>query len=474
MRIKLSKSDVFWSYAASITTLLGSVVMLFVVLLFLDQNQTSIWYVFSSIGGMTVLFDFGFSVTFARNITYCWSGARELLPDMMGEITSPSPNYSLMRNVIKSCKIIYMLISSTVLVGCLTIGSAYIGWLSRDVHDSTIMIAWFVYATAMFLNLYYGYYSSFLRGVGAVDLANKNTTYGRLIQIALMVCLLVLGCGIVGASIAYLAYGFVFRRLCKRDFYNYEDIGAKLSSVGSQASANGTADIVKIVWHNAWREGAISLSAYLCTQASTLVSSMFFSLTDTGIYSLSLQIATMVANIGGTLYVASEPSLQEAWATRDYARTKQIMGLVVTATIYSCAALTLCVVVFAPPFVHIIKPEYVLSRDVLLVLCLYQSMLKFRDCYATYFSCSNRVPYVFSYCICAILGIVASVFALRLFGSGILLFIFAQALPQLSWNMWVWPLRAHREMSTSLRSVIVDGTGQIKKSITRMASAIKR
>lgn len=469
MRIRLTKSDVIWSYLASIVSLLGSVVTMFMVLFFLDEQNVSLWYIFSSIGAMTILFDFGFSVTFARNVTYCWSGASELLRESVLRVRSEAePNFELMKKVLSTCRAIYLILSLVVLFGCLTMGSGYIAWVSRGMDGVSHLFAWGIYAIAIFLNLYYGYFSSFLRGVGAVDSVNRNTVVAKISQIILMLFALLLGFGLIGASAAYLSYGLIFRILCKRDFYQYEGIGSHLSAIETNPSFDEMRELISVVWHNAWKEGLISLSGYICSQAGTLVASAFLSLAETGVYSLCLQMASMVATISGTLYIASEPSLQEAEASADDSRTVRLMGVIVTTTLLISVLLTILVIVIAPLFVKLIKPEYDIPAFLLLLLCAYQCMLKVRDCYATYFSCSNRVPYVWSYCLSSVVGVVLSAVLMRETSGNVYLFVLGQAVPQIAWNAWIWPLRAHREMGVSFSHLLSSGFVDLRRRVKSM------
>ena len=153
----------------------------------------------------------------------------------------------------------------------------------------------------IFLNLYYGYYASFLRGVGNVAQANKNTVYARVIQLFLMIVLLVSGFDLLGVCIAYLAYGTVFRLLGKKYFYQYKNIGYELSRLKKKIPRGEIWEMVGIVWHNAWRDGLISFSNYFCIQASTIICSFYLSLAETGAYSIGVQLATAIAVIAGTM-----------------------------------------------------------------------------------------------------------------------------------------------------------------------------
>ena len=60
------------------------------------------------------------------------------------------------------------------------------------------------------------------------------------------------------------------------------------------------------------------------------------------------------------------------------------------------------------PILRLIKPETIVSVPILLGLSLYQFILKFRNCYTSYFSCTNRIWYVRSFAISAIICILLS------------------------------------------------------------------
>ena len=78
MKINITKRDIIWSYIGTILSMGSNFLMLPMIIFYMNDSMVGLWYVFASIGTIATLFDFGFSVTFARNITYCWSGANKL------------------------------------------------------------------------------------------------------------------------------------------------------------------------------------------------------------------------------------------------------------------------------------------------------------------------------------------------------------------------------------------------------------
>lgn len=457
MKINLSKQDILWSYIGTILSMGANLLMLPFLMIFLDENTLGLWYVFASIGAIATLFDFGFGVTFARNVTYAWAGARELKKEGAELAINSEPDYRLMKKVLKTCKIIYGIIAGSALLLLLTLGTGYVIFVSREINGYTYIIAWIIYAVAVFLNLYYGYYASFLRGVGNVAQANKNTVWARLLQIILMVVLLFMKFGLIGACVAYLAYGTLFRLLGKYYFYKYKGIGENLSKVKYEPSGDEIKEMISIVWHNAWRDGAISLCNYCCNQVSTLICSAYLSLAETGTYSIGVQIASAIATIAGTLYNTYQPELQVAYISADKDKMRKTMSMIVVSFVYLFFLGTASFCVIGIPFLKLIKPSAVVSIPILIGLCVYQFILKYRNCYTSYFSCTNRIIYVGGFTISAILCVGLSFVAIGPLNMGIWGLISAQIISQAVYNLWKWPSLGHKELGLSIKDMIYIG-----------------
>ena len=470
MEIRLNKTDIIWSYIGTLMSMGANMIMLPVIIYYLDADMLGLWYIFISIGAIAVLFDFGFGVTFARNITYCWSGAGELHESGVSFVGNREPDYALMNRVLQACKLVYLRLSVAALFLMLTVGMAYVMYVSRDVEGYTHLIAWLIYAVAVFLNLYFGYYASFLRGVGAIDAANKNTVIARTAQIIVTVILLALGFGIIGACIAYLTYGTLFRVLGKWKFLRYQHIGEHLKQVKDKVTKTEVKPLIGVVWYNAWRDGLISVSNYMSNQATVIICSLFLTLSETGIYSVGVQIAMAIATISGTFYMASQPQLQAAYINQDHQRVRSTMSLIVVTLIYLFMIGGLGVFAMILPLLKWFKPEAIVSMPIFLGLLTYHFILKFRDCFGSYFSCTNRIIYLRSYILSAFFCIVLSVLFTGCLHWGIWGLIIAQMISQLVYNVWHWPMLSMREMGLSLSDMFRIGNRQLQKQVCKVIS----
>lgn len=465
MSIKLSNKDYIWSMVGTICSLGAYVIMEPFALYYLDDDMYGLYEIFQSLVQITVLFDFGFSTTFARNINYCWCGAKELKKTGAVFAEGTGPNFWLMKNTMEACRRVFFIISLAAFVLLASVGSFYILYVCRTIEGPVPMIAWLFYLTAIFLNLYYGYYNSFLRGVGAISYVNKATVFARGAQLIFTIIFLACGLGIIGMGVAYLAYGIVFRLLGRKYFYRFQQIGIHLNAIKEKVSAVTVRELFRVVWHNASREGIVTLSNYLANQASTLLCSLFLPLSVTGMYSLSVLLATAVSNVSGILYNANQPVLHSAYISNDRLKMKKTMSLILISYISIFIVGVLGVVFVGLPVVRLIRPGAELTVAMILGTSVYQFILKFRNCYTSYFSCTNRLPYVKAFILSSIGSVMMSYCVLRFTQWEIWGLIIVQILSQGCYNGWVWALRAHREMELSVPQTVQYGWEELLKIV---------
>ena len=467
MKIKVSKKDVIWNYAGVIASLGSNLLMLPVVLYFLSGAQVGIWYVFQSMASLSTMFDFGFTPTFSRNVAYCWSGTDKLKAEDVSYSCGEKVNYKLFKQIIYTCRLIYLLISLVVLIGFSTIGTVYVFHVSSSLLGNSHKIAWAIWCIALFLNLYYGYFSSLLKGVGAVAESNKGMVIARIAQFVTLIVLLIAGMGLVGVSIAYLVYGVVLRETYRYYFNHYRNIGNNLKKTEYKPDRREIFDLFKIVWHNAWKEGAVSFANYFCNQMGTIVSSLYLSLEETGIYSMGVQLASAMVTFAYAMYTSYQPSIQSAISNKDYETVRKNFSYTVFVYIVVVFIGTIALVTFGPPLIRIIKPEMNLGIAILFGVSIYQFILKFRNCYTSYLSNSNRIIYFKAFIIFAIVCVALEFLLCGVFKMGMWGLVIAQITSQLIYNAWHWPLVVHRELKMSLPALLKLGFNEARNKLLK-------
>lgn len=467
MKISVGRKEAVWSILGTSLSMMANFIVLPFILYFMDDESIGLYYVMTSLSSIATLFDFGFSPALSRSMAYAWSGSERLCTQGAEQNENTEPNYVLMYRIIKSCKLIYGVLSGVALILAVFGGTVYINSITKDFEGNSHIVAWLVYAFAIFFNLLYGFYSVFLRGVGAVDKVNIATVLARIIQILICIVLLYLGIGLLGVAIAYIAYGFSFRILAKHWFYKHENIGDIFRGLGIKARDLNIREILQTIWPNTWRDGVVTISNYLLNQATTIIASLYFSLYQTGIYSLAFQLTTAIATISMSLYNSYQPALQSAHATGDKSTTKRYLSAGIVSFIGVFVLGILFLLLLGEPILSIIRPSYVIDKLLIVATASCQFIQCYRNCYTSYLSCTNRLIYTKAFVASSILCVFLSLFFVAGLRWGIYGLVIGQFLSQVVFNAWYWPRYVRNELNLGIRTIVALGMRELYTMIKR-------
>lgn len=459
MRIIISKKDIIWNYAGTLFSMGMGYLLLPFLLIYFDDDTLGLWYIFMNLANVANLFVFGFSPSFARNIAYCWNGADKLAAKGKYDekVEEGSFNINLFTIILKTCKRVYLLIASVMLLCFLTVGTTYVKYVAEPILNNMYFFSWFVFLAAVFLNLYFGYYVSLLSGIGRVAERNKAQVCASLIRILMTALLLKAGMGFLGACIAYLMQGFAFRILC-RHFFNItlEQVYGKVN-LNIKISMKEIKKCFLTIWPNTWRDGLVSVSDYLCTQAGTIVASFFLTLAQTGQYSLTVQLITVVAKVARSFQIAHIPALQSAYILNDKDSGRRIhaMCIFVYCSVFWIGFTG--VLVAGIPILQIIKPGIEFDTYVMLGVGISQFMIVLRNCYASYLSTTNQIEYWKGFIFSGCMSVAGSVFLLYFWNMGVWGIIISTLISEAVYNVWKWPCKVHKELELGFKELVCLG-----------------
>lgn len=150
-------------------------------------------------------------------MSYAWSGAEDL--QKQGVVFSQNkkePNYPLVCSIMYTCRRLYFGIALAASLVMITAGTVHIQQIAKAYMNVQVYAAWGLYIVSTFINLYIGYYSVVLVGIGDVSNKNKANIFSKAVFLISGSIGLIAGMEILGMSIAYFASGFVIRFLSKR------------------------------------------------------------------------------------------------------------------------------------------------------------------------------------------------------------------------------------------------------------------
>ena len=464
--IKTTRGDIIWNYVGTIVSMSSGFILLPFLMHFLSSEELGLWYVLLALGNFAMLFEFGFNPTFARNIVYVVSGARRLtVKGCDWDSVEDGVDWHLLNIVIKSSKVIYAAIALVVLILLVTVGTMYIAYVTSGMDPLTIWTAWSLFCLAIFLNLYFLWTSTVLRGYGDVAGQNKASTLATVTKLVVSAILLVLGFGVVGASIGYLVNAVVLRFASVCMLKKHRNIESGRREDQTAVSRTDIMVVLKSIFQVAWRDGLVQLANYGSSQAMSIMSSLFLGLAETGTYSVLLQLANAVCNFASTYPKSFYPAMQAAFADNDLARQRSYVsaGIIAYWALIVFGTAGVCFVIL--PLLPIIKPTVVVDYGLFLGLCVYLSLFQHHGIFCNYIISMNEIPYMRAFIVSSIAGAGLVCALCDVFGMGSWGIVLGQLLSQAFYNNWKWPSYLCAKLGFTYRACLRDGVSDWKTKL---------
>lgn len=438
MQINAKTKDVVWNYLGIFFSLGSQVIWLPVLIHYLPPDILGLWYVFVSIGGLVELMDSGFTPTLSHCMTYAWSGAADLKKHGVSFSSEKSePNYALVCGMLATCRRLYFAIALAATLLMATLGTVYIQRIAAEYLSWQIYATWGLYVISTFINLYIGYYSIVLTGIGDVFRRNKANIIAKGVFLSAGIIGLLSGFGILSLGVAYFASGFVMRSLCKHYLLRVHHFDDLLQNYRHQKQYSKR-HILAMMWPNAWRDGLVTVTFYLTGQATVLLSSNFLSLYETGIYSFSMQVINAIIGISYGMFGAYVPSIQSAYVSRN----RDLMRILYAKSMACGLFLSITgITVFATigiPIVRWLRHDFTIERPVFLVLAFSIYLMARHRNSACFIATMNRLPYTFSFIFFGILTLLCTYIGLSRFGLGLWGIVLIPLVVQSLYNNWKW------------------------------------
>lgn len=432
-QISISKKDVLWAYIGAFFRVCTNIILLPIIVYYLSGEELGLWYVFASIAQLVVLLDFGFAPTFARNVAYVWCGAKKLRKQSIEQVNGNTTDWYEFKSIIETCRFLYLGIAIVSSVLLFTVGSLYIVKVSSQVY----LPVWLIYAFAVAINILYSYYTSLLRGVGAIAENNITAVVSKIVQLIFSALLLFLGYGLLGLSVAYLMSGLTLRFFSKVLFERYESIGLKLKTIRLSNRFNEIVERVRILWFNAAKDGLVTFSNYLYSQANTLICSYAISLVTTGSYGLSIQIATFVALIANIPFSTYQPQMQKMALNGNNETNMTLFSRCVFQYIISFIMIS-AIVYSLIPIIRLIKPELEFEPLMFIAILIQFFIFNYYSLFASFISSYNTIPYVKAYVFTSFMSFLLSLVLVYTTNLGIWALIVSPIIVSI-YNLWRWP-----------------------------------
>jgi O-antigen/teichoic acid export membrane protein len=412
----------------------------------LSAPTIGIWYIFVAVQSLAMVCDFGFQPSFTRAIALALSGASRLERSGLG-VTVPEgqpPNYRLAAESVAAAQRFYRLLALGVVAVLLVAGLPYVTMLARSsgVPVGPVGLAWVILCFGIGLTLAFLWISPVLMGSGRVEQNYLYIIANRATFSILGIGVLLAGGGLVALA-ATLVVTQIFARLVARRFLR----GTLGDHDSRGVDRNAVRDVIRLVWPNAGRMGAVSIGGFLMTRFNLFVISSFVGIAAGGAFALSLQLLMALCAAAQLPMQVAMPRLVAARVAGDGAALRRAFGtaMALFAVIYLAGA---AVVLFAIPLMLASIGSHIalLDTPVLALLALVLLLEGIHSNAAFFITTANNVPFLRP---ALLSGIAVAIGGLLLGwgGMGVTAIILWQGAVQLSYNNWRWPLMAWREIA---------------------------
>ena len=440
---QIGNKDLLWSVLATFFKMGAGVLLFPVILRILPAETVGIWTVFTVVTSLSLLLDFGFTSSFARNVAYIFTGVESLRKDGFSD-ASDTVSYDLLKSTIRAMRWFYSRVAIALLILLVTVGTWYIHTLLQSYKgDKTeIYIAWFLLCIINTYNLYTLYYESLMRARGFIKRLNQIILIGNIAYIGVAAVLVLTGFGLVSIVSAQIASVVIIRILSKRYFFDTE-----LKIALSSANDDHFKEVLTAIYPNAVKVGLTGLGGFLINKSATFIGALYLPLADIGSYGITMQVVMVFVAMGNLYYTVFLPKVFQWRVEHNFAaiRLIYIKSVVVLVSVYLVCGIG--VAVSGNWLLELIDSKTFLFGGALLFVTLLVAFLEQNHSMAASFLLSkNEVPFFRASLISAGATLILLFLFLGYFEIGLWGLILAPGIAQLCYQNWKWPLEMIKDI----------------------------
>ena len=411
----------------------------------MSDETVGIWNIFQTITALVLLLDFGFRPTFARNISYIFSGVKSLQKNGVAHASANAEvDYGLLKGSLQAMKRFYSWMALAVFGLLLTAGTAYFYFIlqkySGDRTDA--MVGWLLLIVINCYNLYTFYYDALLTGKGYIKRNQQINMLGQSIYIGLAIGLIYAGWGLSAIVGAQLVSTIVRRVLAYRVFFTPE-LKAHLETAVQQEPK----EILAAISPNAIKIGLTQLGGFCVNKSAVLIGSAFLTLEEVACYGITLQVMDILARCATVFYQSYMPKLAQCRAENNMATLKRYY-LLCTGSLWAVfAAGGLVWVLLGELALGVIHSQTHFVPTTMLYVMILIGLLEHNHAVsAGFIMADNKIPFFIPSLVSGAATIALLVLFLKSFGMGMWGLILALGIAQLAYQNWKWPSVVIKEL----------------------------
>ncbi|MDR3651980.1 MAG: O-unit flippase-like protein [Paludibacter sp.] len=460
--MQIGRKDVIWNFAATFMRVASGIIVLPLVLRILPRQEYGLWTIYVTIGGLATLLDFGFANSFTRNVTYIFSGVKELKKEGYTPVNNDnSIDYGLLKSVIAAMRRYYGILS-IIFLGVFTIVSPfYLTQILKEYsgNKSEIWVSWFAYGVLVAYQLYTYYYSSILSGRGKVKRVQQIIIIGQVSRIGTAIIFLLLGYGIISLVIAQFVSDIVNRTLCYYSFYDKE------LKLNLHTSANiKVSEVMKLMTPNALKIGLTTMGGLLNSRLIILIAPLYLTLDQIASYGTTKQMIDLIISLGLLWFGTYYPKITLHRVNEDF---EQIKRMYLKAKFSMVMVFFICgagLIFIGPSLLTLIHSKTQLLPAFMTFVFLIVAFLETNHGLAAQMLLTkNEVPFAKASIISGLASVALLFISLKLTTIGIWGMILAPGIAQIVYQNWKWPYMVIKDLDIKFKDYFISAFTTIKQ-----------
>jgi O-antigen/teichoic acid export membrane protein len=450
--MQIGRKDLFWNYTATSMRILSGIIVLPVSLRMLSSEEMGIWSIFLSLITITSLLDFGFSNSFSRNVSYIYSGVKELKTKGYAAAEAAEVDYGLLKSLLSAMKRYYAIVALVFLLLFIAGGTFYMSSILENYsgNNQTIWISWFIFGVTLAYELYTYYYNSILTGRGLIKKNMQIIVFSQSIRIIVTLVFLFFGFGIISLVLGLLISDVINRILAYKVFYDKETKQNLATSV-----ASSSLNTIKTLLPNSLKIGTILLSMFLRSKAIVLIAPFFLSLSVIAEYGISTMFINLISSLGSAWFQTFYPKLSQYSVHEKQNDRKRIYikgTTILLLTFIILGALLILLGNHILVFIH--SKTLMLSGWYLFLMLLFAFLEQNQTMSLQFFIAKNEVIFFKANIFTGIAAIILLILMLNYTSWGVLSLILCTGLAMSVFLNWKLPYMVAKELQLSFKDYI--------------------
>lgn len=446
--MQIGRADVMWNYAATFLKIAAAVLLLPLIVRMMPAETVGVWTLFMTITSFVSLFDFGFNPSFTRNVTYVFSGVRELKATGYAPLSEDNitVDFGLLKGMILTMRWFYMRVSVLVFSLLITFGTWYLHTVLRHYAGghAEVYSAWCLLCAISTFNLYTQYYDSLLQGKGLVKRSKQIVIGGQTVYLVIAIVLMLSGQRLVAIVAAQASSVVIVRLLSYRSFFT-----ASMKKALNEATPCPKGIVLQAIYPNAFKVGLTVLGGFAVSRSAIVLGSLYLPLEQIASYGITMQFIGIISALATIYTTTFTPVISQSRLQNNLTAIRNIYlkgKVLLICTFISGGTVLICLGDWT---LSIIGSHTFLMQNQLTLIALLITFLENNHGVAgAILLTGNEVPFFKASLIAGAVTIVLLLIFLSFTKLNLLGLLLAPGLAHL-YNNWKWPYEVRKQLKIS-------------------------